>query len=143
MSFTLDDLYAAVKKNYISYELDLPSGSTLELRNPIRLGEDRKKFKQLHEQLTSDVEPPVVNDEQGEDESDEDFAARLAREVADLEEYSDRLEGERLEVLRKMITLLAADKEPAKEALRIFGKDLAVLTTLLREYTEQTQVGEA
>ena len=143
MSFTLNDLYAAVKKNYISYELELPSGAVLELRNPLRLGDDRKKFKQLHEQLTAEVDAPAVNDEQAEDESDEDFKSRLKREVADLEEFGDRLEAERIDVLAQMITLLAVDKDPARQALKIFGKDLAILMTLLQEYTEQTQVGEA
>ena len=144
MSFTLDDLYAATKSHYSGYELDLPSGNTLELRNAIRLSKaERKSFSELQKDLTAKVEMPEVERDQREDESDEDYEARLEAELEAVSEAADKLEASRRATLHKIFKLLAQDKETAKEALSIFGEDLGVLMTLIQEYGKATQAGEA
>lgn len=144
MTYTLADLYAATKQNYIGYDLELPSGATLDLRNAIRLSKaERHSLKELQKDLTAKVELPDVDTDRREGESDEEYDARIDAELTAAEAASDKVEASRRATLHKLFKLLASDKAVAKEALEIFGDDLGVLMTLIQEYGKATQVGEA
>lgn len=148
MAFTLKDLYDATKNNYLSYELELgdEEGTVLELRNAIRLSKaERKTFAELQKDLTGKVDLPKVNQEKLEDESDEEHTARVEAEVEALEKAAERIEAQRKATLHKIIKTLAGPQgaDAAKAALAIFGDDLGVLVTIVGEYSEHTQVGEA
>ena len=148
MAFTLKDLYDATKNNYLSYELELgdEEGTVLELRNAIRLSKaERKTFAELQKDLTGKVDLPKVNQEKLEDESDEEHTARVEAELEALEKAAERIEAQRKATLHKIIKTLAGPQgaDAAKAALAIFGDDLGVLVTIVGEYSEHTQVGEA
>lgn len=140
---TLDSLREDVKSVYASVDIQLENG-LLVLRNPLTMSKaERKKLSELQKSLSRRGKSPVINDKQGEDESDEDYEARLDAEVAAAEEFSDQTEDATKDTVRKIIRLVANDQELAKALLAAIGDDMATLLIVLRKYIEGTQAGEA
>lgn len=142
-ALTLDDLFADIKSAYSSLDFDLPGG-TLELRNPFSLsGDDRAELTTLQKSLRQKDKSPEVNDEKGEDESDEDYEARLELEEEAAEAYGKVVEARTQETIRKIIRVVANDQTLASVLLDAIGENTAGLMVLLQKYTKAVQVGEA
>ncbi len=117
--YSLDQLRNDVEKKYQDFSIEIGPDHVVRFRSPMRLKKDeRTELKNLFKMY-----------QEFQDNTDDDSAL----------DNADMMQ----EMLRDQLRLVAENKKSVEELLEAIGDDLAMLSELLEQYNEATQVGEA
>lgn len=105
--FTLKDIHEAAEKKFGNLEIEVSDGSTVVLRNALRLGENERK------------------------------------DLVEIQETLDDDDADQVDVMRKIILKVSENETAGKKLLQDLGSDMTLLATVMNQYTEATQLGEA
>lgn len=129
---SLDQIREAADKKYGDFVVDMGGGEEVRLRSGMRLSEDERKavrnVEKKHRALRLKVEAAQEAAEKGEELPEED-------EVS--------LDSEIIALLREQLRIVATDSNAAKKLLDAVGQDDGLLLTIVEQYAEATELGEA
>jgi hypothetical protein len=117
MSFSLDDIREAADRKYGSYDIDLPDGEVVKLRNVLRLSKaERKELAALEGKLSSK-------------ESEDDVDA--------VDEVDQQ------DIIEKQLVLIAHNKALGNKLIKELGGDFGMVLHVYTSWGKNSEMGEA
>ncbi len=135
---TLESLKARVEAKYAPYVVNMGEAGKAVLVQSLRLGD--KKLAELtatQREFNKIQQPSKLVDENG------DNREPTEAEAEELEEQALKLRPQMIELCRKMIRIPAENEAYVDKLLALAGDDLPMLLTIVEEYSESSQLGEA